>query len=80
VTAAFDTERTPDRHTWTVMILLTFPLGRGGRRVDPTTLANEMVRRDLALAIEQTDLRAIPPGDETDARLAAVQQEREALR
>ncbi len=80
VTAAFGTERTPDRHAWTAMVLLTFPFGRGGRRVDPTPLANEMVRRDLALAIEQMDLRAAPPGEETDARLAAVQEEREALR
>ena len=81
VTAAFGTERTPDRHAWSVMVLLTFPLGRlGGRRGNPTALADELVQRDLALAAEQADLRAASSGDEVDARLAAVLQEREALR
>lgn len=82
VTAMLGTERTPVRHTWSVMVLLTFPLGRvGGLRGDSTPLASALVQRDRALAAEQTDLRAAPPGDdEVDARLAALQQEREALR
>ena len=61
--------------------MLTFPLGRAGaRRVDPTALASELVRRDVALAAEEIDLLAAPPDDEVDARLAAVRREREALR
>jgi hypothetical protein len=82
VTAMLGTERTPVRHAWSVMVLLTFPLGRvGGRRGDSTTLASALVEWDRALAAEQADLRAATPGgDEVDARLAALQQEREALR
>jgi hypothetical protein len=81
VTAAFGTERTPIRQVWTVMVLLTFPLDRvAGRRTDPTSLAGELVRRDQALAVEETDLKAAPADDEVDARLAALRQEREALR
>ncbi len=82
VTAMLGTERTPVRHAWSVMVLLTFPLGRvGGRRGDSTALASALVEWDRALAAEQADLRAAAPGDdEVDARLAALQQEREALR
>jgi len=81
VTAVLDSERTPDRRVWSVMVLLTFPLGRmGAGRIDPASLASELVKRDLALAAEETDLRAAPSSDEIDARLAAVRQEREALR
>ncbi len=70
------------------MMLLTFPLGRvPGRHADPTKLAAESVRRDQALAREQTDLGAeagtnddeVDDG-ERDARLDSVRQEREALR
>jgi len=81
ITALLGSERTPDRHAWSVMVLLTFPLDRvGGHRIDSTALANELVRRDVALAAEEIDLLAAPPGDEADARLAAVRREREALR
>ena len=64
------------------MLLLTFPLERAaGRRVDPTLVAAERARRDEALAREQTDLATMPiDGDERDARLDAVLNEREALR
>jgi hypothetical protein len=80
VTAALGAERTPVRQVWTVMVLLTFPLGRLITRIDPTSLADELVRRDQALVVEETDLRAAPHDDEVDARLAALRQEREALR
>jgi hypothetical protein len=81
VTAMLGSERTPDRRAWSVMVLLTFPLGHfGSHHLDPTALASEMVRRDGALAAEEIDLLAAPPDDEVDARLAAVRREREALR
>ncbi len=83
VTALFGAERrTPDRRGWEVMLLLTFPLGRGAsRQGDPSALAAERIRRDEALAREETDLATDPAGDvETDARLEALHQEREALR
>jgi hypothetical protein len=81
VTAMLGSERTPDRHAWSVMVLLTFPLGRlGSHHLDPTALANELVRRDVALAAEEIDLLDAPPDDEVDARLAAIRREREALR
>jgi hypothetical protein len=88
VTAVFGAARTPDRRSWQVMMLLTFPLGRaGGRHVDPTALAAESARRDEALAREQVDLTTeagtndeeVDDG-EREARLASVRQEREALR
>jgi hypothetical protein len=57
VTALFGLARTPDRRSWQVMMLLTFPLGRvAGRHADPTAVAAESVRRDQALAREQVDL------------------------
>jgi hypothetical protein len=83
VTALFAAERrTPDRRGWEVMLLLTFPLGRAGsRQGDPTALGAERIRRDEALVREETDLATDPAGDvETDARLEALHQEREALR
>jgi hypothetical protein len=85
LTAMVGAEETPLRRVHTFMVLLTFPLGRaGGRRADPTALAAELVERDRALGQEQADLRAAArgddEGDEIDARLAAVRQEREALR
>ncbi len=83
VTALFAAERrTPDRRRWEVMLLLTFPLGRGGSRQGaPTALGAERIRRDEALAREETDLATDPAGDvEIDARLEALHQEREALR
>jgi hypothetical protein len=82
LTAVFTTEQTPDRRAWTAMLLLTFPLARSsGRRIDPTAVAGERVQRDRALAAEQVDLRdGGAPSDEIDARLTAIQQEREALR
>jgi hypothetical protein len=88
VTALFGFARTPDRRSWQVMMLLTFPLGRaGGRRVDPTKVAAESARRDQALAREQIDLDAGPGSldeelddTEREARLDSVRQEREALR
>jgi len=81
VTAMLGSERTPDRHAWSAMLILTFPFGRvAAHRVDPTALASELVRRDVALAAEEIDLLAAPPDDEVDARLAAVRREREALR
>jgi hypothetical protein len=81
VTAMLTSDRTPDRHAWSAMVLLTFPLGRAGSRpVDPSALASELVRRDVALAAEEIDLLAAPPDDEVDARLAAIRREREALR
>jgi hypothetical protein len=83
VTALFGAEqRTPARRGWEVMLLLTFPLGRrGSRHGDVAARAAARVRRDEALAREETDLALDPAGDaETDARLEALQQEREALR
>jgi hypothetical protein len=88
VTALFGAARTPDRRSWQVMMLLTFPLGRaGGRHVDPTAVATESARRDEALAREQVDLATEAGIDdeevddgEREARLASVCQEREALR
>jgi hypothetical protein len=88
VTALFGAARTPDRRSWQVMLLLTFPLGRaGGRHVDPTAVAAESARRDEALAREQVDLATEAGLDdeeiddgERQARLASVCQEREALR
>lgn len=81
VTAALATERTPDRHAWGVMVLLTFPLGHNpGGRLDSTALADEMVRRDLTLAGEQADLRAASSNEEVEARLTAIRQERAAFR
>jgi hypothetical protein len=83
VSALFAAERrTPDRLGWEAMLLLTFPLGRNGsRQGDPTALAAERIRRDEALARDETDLESDPAGDiETDARLEVLQQEREALR
>ena len=88
ITALFGVARTPDRHSWQVMMLLTFPLGRAaGRHVDPTALAAESARRDQALAREQVDLAAgadtnddeLDDG-EREARLDSLRQEREALR
>ena len=88
VSALFDLARTPERGSWRVMMLLTFPLGRpAGRHADPTAVAAEGARRDEALAREQIDLGA--EGDtndeeleegEREARLDCVRQEREALR
>ncbi len=88
VTALFGLARTPDRRTWQVMMLLTFPLGRtGGRHANPTAVAAESARRDQALARDQIDLAAeADPNDEEvddgerEARLESVRQEREALR
>jgi hypothetical protein len=90
VTALFGFARTPDRRTWQLIMLLTFPLGRlAGRHVDPTALAAESARRDQALAREQVDLDAEADtndeepavGDgERRARLDSIRQEREALR
>ena len=90
VTALFGLARTPDRRSWQVMMLLTFPLGRvAGRRIDPSALAAESARRDQVLAREQVDLAtnpdAGPNGEELDlgerrARLDSIRQEREALR
>ena len=88
VTALFGVARTPDRRSWQVMLLLTFPLGRvGGRHGDPTALAAESARRDQALAREQVDLAAEADTNdeerddaEREARLDSVRQEREALR
>jgi hypothetical protein len=88
VTALFGAARTPDRRSWQVMMLLTFPLGRpAGRHVDPTAVAAESARRDEALAREQVDLATEAGIDEEagedgerEARLASVCQEREALR
>jgi hypothetical protein len=89
VTALFGLARTPARHSWQVMMLLTFPLGRAaGRHVDPTALSAESARRDQALAREQVDLQE-PPSERDDgerddgeheARLDSIRQEREALR
>jgi hypothetical protein len=83
VTALFAAERrTPDRRGWEMMLLLTFPLGRAGRQADATALGAERIRRDDALAREEIDLELEAAGDdpETDARLEALHQEREALR
>ncbi|HVV52063.1 MAG TPA: hypothetical protein VHO06_20515, partial [Polyangia bacterium] len=83
VTTLFGAERTTDKRAWEVMLLLTFPLGRGPRRLDPTTVAAERARRDQALAREQIDLAAGASADgdgESEARLESVLQEREALR
>ena len=88
ITALFGVARTPDRRSWQVMMLLTFPLGRAaGRHADPTTVAAESARRDQSLAREQIDLgaEAGPNDDQVDdsereARLDSVRQEREALR
>jgi hypothetical protein len=88
VTALFGLARTPDRRSWQVMMLLTFPLGRAaGRHVDPTVVAAESVRRDQALAREQIDLTTGARDDaddlddgEREARLDSLHQEREALR
>jgi hypothetical protein len=83
VTALFGAERrTPDRRGWEVMILLTFPLGhRAHRAADPTAVAAERLRRDEALAREETELEMDPADDvEVDARLELLRQEREALR
>jgi hypothetical protein len=89
VTALFGLARTPDRRSWQVMMLLTFPLGRAaGRHVDPTVVAAESVRRDQALAREQIDLTTDTRDDDDDdldegerqARLDSIRQEREALR
>jgi hypothetical protein len=88
VTALFGLARTPDRRSWQVMVLLTFPLGRAaGRRVDATTLTAESARRDQALAREQVDLATDPETNdeqlddgEREARLDSLRQEREALR
>jgi hypothetical protein len=90
VTALFGAARTPDRRSWQVMMLLTFPLGRtAGRHVDPTAVAAESARRDQALAREQVDLTTESAADandealdgaEREARLDSVRQEREALR
>ena len=89
VTALFGTARTPDRRSWQVMMLLTFPLGRAaGRHGDPTVVAAESARRDQALAREQVDLATGADTNDDDAlddgerraRLDSVRQEREALR
>jgi len=88
VTALFGLARTPDRRSWQVMMLLTFPLGRAaGRHIDPTVVAGESVRRDQALAHEQVDLATDARNDDDDldegereARLDSLRQEREALR
>ena len=88
VTALFGVARTPDRRSWQVMMLLTFPLGRAaGRHVNPTAVAAESARRDQALAREQIDLAAEADTNdeelddgEREARLDSVRQEREALR
>ena len=84
ITALFGVARTPDRRSWQLMVLVTFPLGRAaGRHVDPTAVAAESARRDQALAREQADLQ--DPEEELDdgeheARLDSIRQEREALR
>jgi hypothetical protein len=95
ITALFGLGRRPDRRSWQVMMLLTFPLGRAaGRHVDPTALAAESARRDQALAREEIDLAAEPEGGtndgetndeeldrlEREARLDSLRREREALR
>jgi hypothetical protein len=88
VTALFGLARTPDRRSWQVMMLLTFPLGRvAGRHADPTAVAAESARRDQALAREQVDLAAEADTNEEElddgereARLDSIRQEREALR
>ncbi len=88
VTALFGAARTPDRRSWQVMMLLTFPLGRAaGRHINPTAVAAESARRDEALAHQQVDLATEAGTDdeevdegERQARLESVRQEREALR
>src|SRR5262249_21323478 len=83
VTALLGAERrTPDVRRWEVMLLLTFPLGgTRNRHGDAASLAAARTRRDEALAHQETDLELDPVGDaETDARLEALRQEREALR
>jgi hypothetical protein len=83
VTAMLGAERTTDRRIWEVMLLLTFPLGRGPTHVDAMAVAAERSRRDQALAREQIDLAAAASagaGEEGAARLESVLQEREALR
>jgi hypothetical protein len=83
VTAVLGAQRTKDRRTWQVMLVVTFPLGRvAGARLDPAAVAAESARRDQLLARAQVDLEA-DPGDgdaEREARLESVLQEREALR
>jgi hypothetical protein len=75
-------QRTPARGSWEVMLLVTFPLGRErNRQGQATALAAERTRRDGVLAREEAELENDPAGGaEADARLEALQQEREALR
>jgi hypothetical protein len=83
VTALFGAEqRTPARRSWEVMLLVTFPLGRSlNGQASAAALAAERVRRDQALARDEAALALDPAADaEADARLEALQQEREALR
>ncbi len=87
VTALFGVARTPDRRSWQVMMLLTFPLGRAaGRHADPTTVAarapagtsrsraNRLTSREAGTNDDEVD------DGEREARLESVRQEREALR
>ena len=82
VTAVLDARQTFDRRAFAVMVYLTFPFGRVvGGRLDSTVVPRELVRRDEALAREQTRLEQDATADpEAAARLEAVLAEREALR
>jgi ligand-binding sensor domain-containing protein len=80
LTLALATEQRQTRIGWSVVVLLTFPLGRRAAGPGPTELAAELARRDAALAAEQVALASRASDDEAVARARALEQERIALR
>ena len=88
VTALFGVARTPDRRSWQVMLLLTFPLGRGrrpARRSDGGGGRERAPRPGARARTDRPRRRGRTSDDEVDdgereARLDSVRQEREALR
>jgi hypothetical protein len=81
LTLALATEQRQTRVGWSIVVLLTFPLGRR-QAAGPgiTDLATELVRRDAALAAQQLALASRAPDDEAVAQAQALEQERIALR
>jgi hypothetical protein len=75
-------QRTPLREGWSLVVLLSFRLGRAAAAgADRRQLAAELVRLDAALAAEESDVATATNDDPSrNARLRALRTEREALR
>ena len=82
-TIGYGARQTTNRDGWSVLVMLAIPFGRspgrGANARGAAALAAERLERDVALGAEARRLASQPAGDETEARLRAVEQERRAL-